>query len=1076
VSDRNLLFGILALQNDFVSRDQLLEAMNAWVLAKHRPLGELLRERGALCEEKYALLDALVNCQLLRHGGDVKKSLLAISSISDARAALASVPDADVQASLAYLTAGGAKQASHDTRPPSMSADEPGVGMRYRVLRPHARGGLGEVFVAEDMELHREVALKEIQLRHADDAYSRGRFVLEAEITGGLEHPGIVPVYGLGTYADGRPFYAMRFIRGDNLKHAIARFHARGRERQRPNQQAPTADAPLAAGFDSLQFRRLLGRFLDVCNAVAYAHSRGVLHRDLKPGNIMLGRFGETLVVDWGLAKLVSNDRGQATGNEKTTFPKEKPLKPYSGSSGVETIAGSAVGTPAYMSPEQAEGKVDQLGPATDVYSLGATLYCLLTSESPIKEGEPGEILERVRHGDIPNPATVRPDVPPALANICQKAMSLHPADRYPTALALAADVEHWLADEPVSAHRESTLFKTRRWTRKHPRSVAGFAAAVLVGIIGLAASLFFVQAEKNRTELARQDAEKSAQDARDREAEVQAVLSFVEGKVFAAARPKDQEGGLGHDVRLAGAVKASLPFVEKSFPEHPLIEARLRMTIGKSYYYLGEFQTAAEQFQAARLLFTKHLGPDHPDALSSMNNLAETYAELGRHPEALKLHEETLEGRKVKLGPDHPDTLRSMSNLANSYDDLSQFENAVKLHKETLTRRRRILGHDHRDTLLSMHNLAVSYSSLGLHTEALELREQTYERQKVTLGLKHPDTLRSMHNLAISYATFNRHAEALKLRQESLDLMKVLFGSDHPVTLASMHGLANSYAALNRHADALRLRKEILDLQKAKVPPGHPAILHAMNNLANSYAALDRHAEAVKLHEETLELRKVKLPPDHPELLRSMHNLAASYIDVGRYAESLALNEQTLERRKLKLGLNHPDTLRSMGAVAECLVNLDRGMEAVAVVDECMKRAEGQVVHPRLIPNVMGFRLRAFQKAKDAAGCRATAEIWDQLKRVDAASLYTAARMRAVIAAVLRSSNKSETGAKDADTEADRAMAWLAQAVAAGYKDTAHMKKDKDLDVLRDRPDFLKLLSELEAKAKESKPKQPEK
>ena len=166
------------------------------------------------------------------------------------------------------------------------------MGRRFRILRPHARGGLGEVFVAQDEELHREVALKEIQERHADHPESRARFLLEAEITGGLEHPGIVPVYGLGQYADGRPFYAMRFIKGDSLKDAIERFHKEDARRR-------------AASERSLELRKLLGRFVDVCDAIAYAHSRGVLHRDLKPGNVMLGKYGETLVVDWGLAKPV---------------------------------------------------------------------------------------------------------------------------------------------------------------------------------------------------------------------------------------------------------------------------------------------------------------------------------------------------------------------------------------------------------------------------------------------------------------------------------------------------------------------------------------------------------------------------------------------------------------------------------------------------------------------------------------------------------------------------------------------------------------------------------------------------
>src|SRR5262249_30755 len=162
--------------------------------------------------------------------------------------------------------------------------------LRFRILRPHAKGGLGKVSVAHDEELDREVALKEIQERHAHNPEAQARFLLEARVTGGLEHPGVVPVYGLGTYQDPRPFYAMRFTRGDNLKDAISRFHKAGTRGRSPGERA-------------LELRKLLGRFLDVCNAIAYAHSRGVLHRDLKPGNVMLGQFGETLVVDWGLAK-----------------------------------------------------------------------------------------------------------------------------------------------------------------------------------------------------------------------------------------------------------------------------------------------------------------------------------------------------------------------------------------------------------------------------------------------------------------------------------------------------------------------------------------------------------------------------------------------------------------------------------------------------------------------------------------------------------------------------------------------------------------------------------------------------
>jgi WD40 repeat protein/serine/threonine protein kinase len=334
---------------------------------------------------------------------------------------------------------------------------------RFRVLRFHAKGGLGQVHVALDEELLREVALKEIQSHQADSPAARDRFMREAEITGQLEHPGVVPVYGLGVHSDGRPYYAMRFIRGDSLMKHIQRFHA-----------AQPVD------FRSRAFRELLGRFVDVCQAVAYAHARQVLHRDLKPDNIMLGKYGETLVVDWGLAKTAAGEQPEAAEEER------RITLHRSGSA--ETLEGSAVGTPEYMSPEQAAGQVGRIGPAADIYSLGATLYCLLAGQPAFNRRKDPDILKSVQAGRFPSPQAVLPSVPRPLQAICLKAMAQRPQDRYAQAADVAADIENWLADEPVTAYRETVRERASRWVRKHPTLVS--TAASSLGLLVLAAGV----------------------------------------------------------------------------------------------------------------------------------------------------------------------------------------------------------------------------------------------------------------------------------------------------------------------------------------------------------------------------------------------------------------------------------------------------------------------------------------------------------------------------------------------------------------------------------------------------------
>ena len=488
-SDRNLLLGELAVLNGFLTRETLAAALQACANNNGTTLRQVLLERQLLKAEELSTLEALAALHPHCPG-----------------TATSTAHKAEFAATLAPTLAPTGDHSQPALPPPGES--------RYRQLRPHAKGGLGEVFVALDSELNREVALKEIKAEHADNPDSRARFLLEAEVTGRLEHPGVVPVYGLGTYGDGRPYYAMRFIKGQSLQVAAERFHADEHLKADP-------------GKRSLELRQLLGHFVAVCNAIAYAHSKGVLHRDLKPDNVMLGNYGETLVVDWGLAKAIgSSDSATIIGSVAI---------PPSGDSAL-TQAGSVLGTPQYMSPEQAAGRREELGPASDVYGLGATLYHLLTGKPPFSAGEVHIVLEKVSLGDFPPPRQIDPSVTPALEAICLKAMARRPQDRYASAKDLADDIEQWLADEPVTAYPEPLRLRLARWRRRHPALVTGTAALLFTVMAAGGVVTLLLSHEQGRTlqaeraKVKEQESRALAQVNALLNANPQAVPSILEG------------------------------------------------------------------------------------------------------------------------------------------------------------------------------------------------------------------------------------------------------------------------------------------------------------------------------------------------------------------------------------------------------------------------------------------------------------------------------------------------------------------------------------------------------------------
>jgi serine/threonine-protein kinase len=374
---------------------------------------------------------------------------------------------------------------------------------RYDRIRLHATGGIGRVWLARDSNLGRDVALKELRPETAADAAIASRFIEEAQITGQLEHPGIIPIYELSQDPANRPaFYTMRFVKGQTLAEATAAYHARRRQ---------GTEQPL-------DLRNLLGVFVSVCNAVAYAHSRGVIHRDLKGLNVLLGDFGEVMVLDWGLAKRLGQ-RAEAApliassplspvfggegpgvrGHDTVRQPGAAPAAP--GIDSGLTQPGDVLGTPAYMAPEQATGRLDQLDARTDVFALGGMLYEILTGQPPYQGANSDETLHQARTGNITAPRLLAPHTPPALEAICMKALRPAPADRYASAGMLAQDIQRWLADEPVAAYPEPLTKRIARWGRKHRSVVIGSAAVLLVAVVALTVGAVLINQQRAEAE-----------------------------------------------------------------------------------------------------------------------------------------------------------------------------------------------------------------------------------------------------------------------------------------------------------------------------------------------------------------------------------------------------------------------------------------------------------------------------------------------------------------------------------------------------------------------------------------------
>jgi tetratricopeptide (TPR) repeat protein/tRNA A-37 threonylcarbamoyl transferase component Bud32 len=937
---RDLLFGLLALQNGLIDQDQLVAAFGAWSRARGKALAQILVDRGDLDEPARALLASMAEMQLKKHGGNAQKSLSLLVVGPSTREKLAALGDTDLTGSVA-LVAGKTPTLPDGTATLSI-ATATADGHRFRILRPHAKGGLGAVFVALDAELNREVALKQILDHHADDPASRTRFLIEAEITGGLEHPGIVPVYGLGHYDDGRPYYAMRFIRGDSLKDAIISFHE---------------DVALKAdpGKRSLALRKLLRRFGDVCNAIDYAHGRGVLHRDLKPGNVIVGKHGETLVVDWGLAKPMGKSDPSAAGDERT-------LIPSSSSGSAETLPGSAIGTPAYMSPEQAAGDLDRLGPRSDVYSLGATLYCLLTGQAPFEGESLGEVLRNVRAGAFPPPRQVDPSIDPALEAVCLKAMATCPEDRYASARVLAEDVERWSADEPVTAWREPLARRARRWARRNRTLVTAASAAVMVATVGLGVVLA-VQSRAN-VELRQANAQVQARFELAREAIRAFEVGVGEEEILKEDRLKPLRDKLlrsavGFYEKLEGLLqgktdRASRAILAESYGEvGQLIEKIGAMPEALAAYrkavaILRELASGPHADGAARVELARALNAqgkpadetgDHDGALAAFREARDLAAPLATGPGATASAREALGAGHFGIGAVSALTGNTAESLA-SFRAALVIQQALARDYPAVAGYRSALARSHRNIGMLLSETGQPDGALASFREALAIRE-ALARDNPAIAEDRFGLARSQNEMGGELSRAGQYTEALACFREALATLEAL-ARDNPAVNKYRSDLAVCHKTIGlelmehtgRYAESLAAFREALAISQA-LARENPTFVGYRSQLASSYTNLGtilyrtgQTAGALASYREALAIDQA-LARENPAIAGYRTNVAVAHANIGELlsqigqpAAALASLREALAIRE-ELARENPTVTYHLEDVASILLEL---------------------------------------------------------------------------------------------------------------------------------------------------------
>jgi lipopolysaccharide biosynthesis regulator YciM len=714
-------------------------------------------------------------------------------------------------------------------------------------------------------------------------------------------------------------------------------------------------------------------------------------------------------ITDFGLAKLL----------ERESAPSAPAYR---------TESGAILGTPSYMAPEQARGLGWAIGPAVDIYALGAILYEALTGRPPFKGTSLLDTLMQVQSQEPVPPGQLQPQLPRDLETICLKCLHKEPQRRYASAEALADDLRRFRAGEPIQARPIGVWERGVKWAKRRPTAAALVAVsslAILAGGVGVFWHLRSLHAEVFRAETAEglatdrlEEVSRQKQRAEEEANVARAVNDFLQKDLLGQADIRNQP-------LLAGVAERNPNFtvgelldraaqaIEGKFVGQPLTEAAIRLTLGNTYRALGRYaesqphlersvrlraaqlgaddpETLESKLELAGLYrdqglydraetlsqealdgYMTRLGADHPATLASKNNLAMLYKLQGKYDQAQTLYQEVVDGRTVQLGADHPDTLITKNNLAELYQTRGQLAKAEPLAKAVLDTRTAKLGADHPYTLASKNNLAVLYRAQGKYDQAETLYKEILDSRANKLGADHPDTLRCQNNLATLYLYQGKLAQAEPLLKEALDGRIAKLGADHPETLSSKNNLAMLYTNQRKYDRAEPLFKEVLDSYSALLGANHPDTLTVKNNLALLYNNLGKYNEAEPLFQAVLDGRAAQLGADHPDTLASKNNLAGAYREQEQYTKAEPLFREAVDGARKKLGPAHPNTqafIRNLVVCYELMKAPAQAEPLLRELAECSKEKAGadSVPYADLL-NLLGWNLLRQQKASEA-------------------------------------------------------------------------------------------------------------